>query len=615
MKRQTFRWWPYLFMAVSSAVITLFTLYYACGGGPEREALFASYLKSPLLLFMNFLPVFLLFVFLYALSGRMWLGFSVTGLLFFALSVVQQFKLMYRDEPFVLPEILLFRESMMMKGHYHLSVFASNPVTLIGLIAMVSVVVFLFLWDRTPWAGKGRRRLLIASTAVMLFIFQGFSGPYFSPKVYARVGEKAPINTLNATENYMARGLVYPFVMSGRMFSGNKPENYDKKLAAMLWEKVKEPKVPEEKKVHVISVMLESFADFSVYPDIPIHRDVYNSFHAIQSEGVHGHLIADIFGGGTVNTERGFLTGFSGTGYAGSAAMMTDTYSYVRYLKQNGYITEALHPIYGWFYNRKNVNPRLGFDEYLSFDNYFQSVEEAVGDTYWGYTRDNHFFPEVEKRMNTAIDEGKYYFSYALTYQGHGPYADYNMADRHYVDMMEGQDPKDWAIFNNYLSNVAATDDALGQLVEDLRNHPEPVVLIFFGDHKPWLGEGDSGYKSMGIDIDQSTLEGQLNYYTTPYVIWANDAAKAKLGKNFVGEGPDLSPFLLMRYLFDTMGWPHDAMMTVQDEYLPDTTVLHPPYIRKDGKYQLLEDHPSLLEMVRQYRSMEYYRANEKVKT
>lgn len=184
--------------------------------------------EKPLLLFMNFLPVFLLFVFLYALSGRLWLGFSVTGLLFFALSVVQQFKLMYRDEPFVLPEILLFRESMMMKGHYHLSVFASNPVTLIGLIAMVFVAVFLFLWDRKPLAGKGRRRLLFLSTAAIVFVFQGFSGPYFSPKVYARVGEKAPINTLNATENYMARGLVYPFVMSGRMFSGNKPENYDK---------------------------------------------------------------------------------------------------------------------------------------------------------------------------------------------------------------------------------------------------------------------------------------------------------------------------------------------------------------------------------------------------
>ena len=614
MKRETFWWRPLLFMVVASGLITLFTLHYACGTGPMHEALFSSYLHNPLLLIMNFLPVFCTLVFLYALSGRMWLGFSVTGLLFFALSVVQQFKLMYRDEPFVMPEILLFRESLMMKGHYNISIFASNPLTLIGLIAMVSVTVFLFLQYRTPWVGKARRRLLMGSALAALFIFQGVSGPYFSPKISIRVGENAPINTLNATENYIARGLVYPFILSAKKFSGNKPENYDKKLSAMLWEKVKEPKVPEEKKVHVISVMLESFSDFSVFDNIPIHRDVYNSFHAIQKESVHGRMIADIFGGGTVNTERGFLTGFSGTGYAESTAMMSDTYSHVRYLKENGYVTEALHPIYGWFYNRKNVNPRLGFDEYLSYDNYFNEVEERVGDTDWLYTRDNHFFPEVEKRMNDAAAKGQYYFSYALTYQGHGPYADYNMADRNYVDRMEGQDVKDWAMFNNYLSNIAATDDALGDLVESLRKNPAPVVLIFFGDHKPALGEGDSGYKSMGINIDLSTLEGQMNYYTTPYVIWANDAAKKKLGKDFVGEGPDLSPCLLMRYLFDTMGWPHDGMMAVQDEYLPETTVLHTPYIRKDGKYQLIDDNPSLSEMVHQYRCMEYYRANEKVK-
>lgn len=286
--------------------------------------------------------------------------------------------------------------------------------------------------------------------------------------------------------------------MSGRMMKGTAPENYDKKLSAMLWQDVKDVPIPEAKKVHVISIMLESFSDFTDYDNIPIHGDVYNSFHAIQNEGIHGHMIADIFGGGTVNTERGFLTGFSGTSYANSAAMMTDTYSHVRYLKQNGYVAEALHPIYGWFYNRKNVNPRLGFDDYLSYDNYFQGIEEATGDRSWGYTRDNHFFPEVEKRLNAAAAQGNYYFSYALTYQGHGPYADYNMADRHYVDMMEGQDPKDWAMFNNYLSNIAATDDALGDLVESLRKNPAPVVLIFSAITSLGSGKGTAATRAWG---------------------------------------------------------------------------------------------------------------------
>ncbi|MDY3118059.1 MAG: LTA synthase family protein [Peptoniphilus sp.] len=614
MKRIHPRWRPYEILVGLSFLITLFTLAYACGDGATRVPLFISYLKSPLLLLMNFLPVFFLFLFFYALSGRLWLGFSATSVLFFLLSVVQKFKLLYRDEPFVLPEITLFRESLLMKGNYHLSVFTSDPLTLAGLAAMILTSILLFRRRRRPWVGKGRRQLLLGSLAAILILFQGFSGPYFSTKVYALVGKKAPINPYNATETYMSKGLVYPFLMSGRMLNGAKPENYDKKAASILWKDVKDASIPEEKKVHVVSIMLESFADFSTFEGAPIHDDVYDSFHAIQAESLHGNLIADIFGGGTVNTERGFLTGFSGTEYANSAAMLSDTHSHVRYFKNNGYVTEALHPIYGWFYNRKNINPRLGFDDYLSYDNYFQAVEEATGDTPWGYTRDNHFFPEVEKRLNQVAADGQYYFSYALTYQGHGPYADYNMADKKYVDLLEGQDPREWAVMNNYLSNIAATDDALGQLVEDLRNNPAPVVLIFFGDHKPWLGEGDLAYKHMGISVDLSTLQGQLNYYTTPYVIWANDAAKEKLAVDFAGEGPDLSPFLLMKYLFESMGWPYDPMMAVQHAYLKDTTVLHPPYIRMQGSYQLLEGNENLLEIVRQYRCMEYYRANDKVK-
>ena len=41
----------------------------------------------------------------------------------------------------------------------------------------------------------------------------------------------------------------------------------------------------------------------------------------------------------------------------------------------------------------------------------------------------------------------------------------------------------------------------------------------------------------LGIDLDVSTLEGFYNYYATPYIMYANDAAKQITGNQFVGEG------------------------------------------------------------------------------
>lgn len=595
-----------------SVVIMLATFVYACGQAGIHSPIFRSYFSDPLLLLMNLLPILMVFLLIYTLSGRIWAGFLTTSILFFVLSVTQKYKLIFRDEPLLIPEIALIRESALMKDHYNISVFGSDPVAVITAVVIVAVTLILYRIFRSPWRGKRRWQSLAAVVVLSVVFFHGFTGVYFTPKVYAQVGDEEVINIYNRTEQYMSKGLVYPFLFSGRMLLGNKPEGYDEKLAEMLWEDYRDGSIEEEKKVHVVSVMLESFADFTAFDGAPIDPEVYRCLHALQGESLHGNLVTDIFGGGTVNTERAFLTGYSGINHSGVSSLLKDVNSHVRYFKKNGYTAEALHPIYGWFYNRKNVNPRLGFDDYLSYDNYFQPIQEAY-DSEWGYTRDEHFFPEVEKRLNRSAQEGNYYFAYALNYQGHGPYADYNIADRHYIEPMEDKSMRDWAIINNYLSDVYATDKAVGDFVESLRNNPEPVVLVLFGDHKPWLGEGESGYHTLGIDIDPATLEGNLNYYTTPYLIWANPAAEEKLGRSFEGEGPDLSPFLLMNYLFKAMGWQGDAMMQMQDDFLKETTVFHDPWLRDSEGYRRIEDDPAPAERIKMYRGMEYYRANAKV--
>jgi hypothetical protein len=42
------------------------------------------------------------------------------------------------------------------------------------------------------------------------------------------------------------------------------------------------------------------------------------------------------------------------------------------------------------------------------------------------------------------------------------------------------------------------------------------VVLVLFGDHKPWAGNAESAYAAAGVSFDVSTVEGFYNYYATP---------------------------------------------------------------------------------------------------
>ena len=118
---------------------------------------------------------------------------------------------------------------------------------------------------------------------------------------------------------------------------------------------------------------------------------------------------------------------------------------------------------------------------------------------------------------------------------------------------------------NYYLHTIFQTDAELAKLMDKLRADPEPVVLVTFGDHLPWMGDGNAFYQEMGIDIDLGSDDGFLRYYSTRYLIWANDAAKAVLGSDVRGEGPDISPCYLMNLVFRQLGWEGPAFLQAMD--------------------------------------------------
>jgi hypothetical protein len=121
-------------------------------------------------------------------------------------------------------------------------------------------------------------------------------------------------------------------------------------------------------------------------------------------------------------------------------------------------------------------------------------------------------------------------------------------------------------ILNNYLWSMQDTSGRMLTLLNELRDEEEPVVVLMYGDHKPWLGDYESCYEELGIDVNVSKMKGMVNYYGTEYVIWANEAAKAVLGDEFTGEGPTVGVTFLMNELFAKLGWKGDAHMQMMEE-------------------------------------------------
>lgn len=500
--------------------------------------LFKSYLASFSLMFMNFIPIILLMTFLYLLSNKLWLGYAISALAFVSMGIVNKLKLTYRDDPFIFADMKLVGESLEMSKTYDLSLNSTVIFTIIGLI-IIGVLLKVFFQPKIE-SKKLRMSLLLSLVIISIIIFKGF---YFSPNVYAKIGDMDKINRWIESEQYQAKGLVYPFIYSINDVKVTPPEDYDPKIAEEILNKYSYQDISEDKKINIVSIMLEAYNDFSEFEGVELNIDVYEEFHKLQEESIQGKLVTNVFGGGTIDTERGFLTG-----YHNHPKYLNKTNAFPWYFKEQGYRTESMHPITGSFYNRRNVNEYLGIDKFDHYDNKYKEIQED-------YLMDMKFFDYIIEGFEESKKENIPYFHFSVTYQNHGPYADTKSTETEYLVRKNHYNDPDYNIINNYLNGINQTDKALKKLIDRFRNEEEPTVIVLFGDHNPWLGAGNSVYNMLDINMDLESIEGFKNYYQTPYLIWGNDAAQEILDKELVGQGPTLSPNILMSELFDYLEW------------------------------------------------------------
>ena len=590
-RRAGFWLWNLFWVAAASLCVGTLSLYFAAVF--KQAELFGSYFKNPLIALLNLAPVLLLALGLYFLTGRPGLAYGLTAGLTAGFTMGNWFKLQFRNDPLLFEDLLLLKEAGNMAGKYQL--FLSRTMALALALLLLGGVFFHFC-VRGRLKGQTRYRFLGISAVILAAL--PLQEAILSDSVYQdRTANNDLINRWSATQVYVSKGFVYPFLYSVKSASDAPPEGYDAKRAEAMLNAYQDADIPEDQKVSLITIMLEAYSDLSGF-DIPGLSDrVYADYHALEAESYTGNLITNIFAGGTVDTERCYLTGFSRLG-----SFRSPTNSYPWYFRSQGYSVLGAHPCFSWFYNRENINRNLGYEDYWFVENHFAPL--TGGDV--GY--DKVLFPELIGMWEENRSTGKPLFAYNLTYQGHGPYdADVTWWGDDYVTGGDYTDAER-NILNNYFGSIYDTNQHLTEFFDYYRQAEEPVVIVLFGDHKPWLGDGNSVYETLGINLDFSTEEGFYHYYATRYLIWANDAAKDVLGNNFTGEGPDLGPYFLMNQVFRLCGWEGPAFVQATQQVMDRVPVHNTPtglYVEQGVLTGSLT--PEGQALVDDYNTMQYY--------
>lgn len=594
------------------AVVALLVLSVALGAVtlvlsvmPSDLSLMKLLLTNFTKLFLNSLPLFLVMTGLYFATGRMWISFLSTGLLAFAVAEVNRFKVTFRDDPFVFSDLLLIGEAKKMTESYKLFLDMESLAALI-FIAAVTVACVFFVKAKP----RGAILRISGAVAAVIVLVISCNTLYFSNgDLHNSMWSYHFGNQWKTANQYMSRGVVYSFIRSIPSAFTTPPEGYDAKVAEKILDEYTDEDIPDSKKVHTISIMLEAYNDLSQFEGLEFGTDPYENFHKLQEDSYSGKLYTNIFSAGTVDTERAFLTGYSDI-----SMKKRDTNSFVHYFNSQGYFTEAMHPGYGWFYDRKNIDSFLGFQGFkCQEDTYYAlKAEDLKGDKHHGLISDLDFFDSIIEGYEKSVESDKKYFNFSVTYQNHGPYDSVVHTDVSYAVKKDGYTDAEYNILNNYLTGIYKTDLALGKLRDFADSQSEPIVLILFGDHNPWLGDGNTVYNMLGIDLNLDTVSGNENYYQTPYVIYANAAAKKTLGKDFVGEGNTISPMFLMQEYFSYVGLKGPKYLNYLTDLRKEYSVIGKIYTNKNGEY-LLSSEMADNKILQNHKWVEYYMKTQKV--
>lgn len=577
-----------LALLIWSAGLGVVSLFFAKGRYPN--AIFFSYFDKPLIIILNLLPVLLITLLIFFIGNRVWIAILGSGVVVFVPTIINHIKLVLRNDPILATDIRYISEAANISSGYNIMINRHMMLT-IGFIIFATVLSAFLLRARVR---SGRVRL-ICIAAVCLVCAVSYVTLYRSDTIYEYTENlDDSMSYWSDSDQYVCRGFLYPLLYSTKELSDGRPEGYDRDESAAYYASFDSGDIAEDEKINIISIMLEAYNDLSKFGVLDFTDDPYEFLHELQAESAYGELVTNIFSGGTIDTERCFLTGSTQL-----IEYRAPVYSLARYFDEQGYRTQFCHTGFDWFYNRRNVAEYMGFEEAFFF-------EDRYNNPSGGAMNDDEFMPDLITLLEDSAAAGEPYFNFSVTYQNHGPYSDSEL-DREKTYIAEGSvSTEAWYILNNYLAGIAETNEALRALVDGLRETDEPVVLVLFGDHNPWLGDSAWVYEELGISFEGD--EGFYNYYCTPWLIWANDAAREVIGDSYAtGDRGSFSPCFLSAELFDLLGWEGSAQINALRDLRESADVIHATgMVREDG---VLTTEPSAgtAEKIEDYKKLEYY--------
>ena len=463
------------------------------------------------ILFFELFMVLGLFLFK---QGRiaLWVETAVFALI----GLANYFVLDFRSAPIMPWDLLSIRTAASVAGDYRYELNKQASVVLFLFLLVLAATYFCRI-------KVSRRKIRLPGILITLFLLAGFIRYTQSSHclLYFRLYDKLFTPTTMAYRD----GTVVAFCLQLQYLFVEKPSDYSAQKAEEILRQTedsaadKESTVQAEDAPNIIVIMNEAFSDLNILGEftanedyIPYIRSLLNGADNTQS----GYLGVSILGGNTANTEFEFLTGQTMAFLPQGSIpyqqyIKKETFSLAWWVKQMGYRTIAIHPYGATGWQRHQVYPLLGFDTFLSLEDFSnaEKLRKYVSDAA-GYEKIIQLYEQKEP--------GQPLFVFHVTMQNHSSYTEAFSNFTPDVTI----DGSDSFALSQYLSLLKVSDTEIKNLTDYFSAQEEKTLILFFGDHQPTDSVVRDIWKLNGKNSQALSEEDQRLRYRVPFFLWAN---------------------------------------------------------------------------------------------
>lgn len=419
-----------------------------------------------------------------ALGGRPGFGGYVMALVLLVVQSVSRTKLQLLHAPLLAPDVRygLSPDTVAVLLKYPL--VSKRALAAVALVGAFGVTIWR-LAGPGLWLGAGaplRRRLLRVGSVVAVLVATGL--------LLGRDGPFAPLHAASAWEflEGSTNNPAYSFFASFLRMDVAPPAYRSRPDRAEDWSATPIAQTPPGARPDILVVLEEStfpprlLSDCTqAFCDLPMFTP---DAHTLASGGLEVHT----FGGLTWTTEFALLTGlphsiFGSAGiYAPYNLAPRMRVSLARRLRELGYHTVVLYPVFGSFGNARRAYADYGFERFH---------DAAEIDLKWEST--DLYLEQAFERLyaeERRLAGDKPIFFFVLTMRQHGPH------DEPYEKLEAPFDHPQFASLDaatnlglsNYLSRLHQSDRAVGAFERVVLAQSRPALMLHFGDHQPSLG-------------------------------------------------------------------------------------------------------------------------------